>query len=82
MTESDIYSLPAELFIVATGRASQGGRYLRFPRASDAIRFAIEDLPAAALRGATLQVDEERYVGRDIRALHDAPEYPHTRGKQ
>ena len=45
----------------------------------DAIRFAIEELPADQLIGAYLQVDEERYDGKAIRRLYESADYPMPR---
>jgi hypothetical protein len=53
--------------------------YKRFAQAAQAIRFAIEDLPAECLVGAFLEVDEERYGSDDIRRLYESAEYPLTR---
>jgi hypothetical protein len=51
-------------------------RYRRFTTAADAIRFAIEELPARFLATAYLEVNEVRYDGRAIRQLYDRVEYP------
>ena len=37
--------------------------------------FAIEELPPELLSGAVLEVDEERYVGEDIRRLYDSADF-------
>ena len=81
MTAFD-YTSPAELFPTRRrkGRAQPIG-YKRFPRAADAIRFAIEQLPPDLLVGAYLEVDEERFDGDGMRRLYDSPEYPLTRRK-
>ena len=52
---------------------------MRFDRAGDAIRFAIEQLPAHVLLGAYLEVNEERYQNRGDRCLYDCAEYPFAR---
>jgi hypothetical protein len=79
MSEFD-YNAAAELF--ATRRRlprRQPFGYKRFAEAADAIRFAIEDLPAECLVGAFLEVDEQRYGSDDIRRLYERAEYPLTR---
>ena len=53
--------------------------YKRFQQAAQAIRFAIEDLPAECLVGAFLEVDEQRYGSDEIRRLYESAEYPLTR---
>ena len=53
--------------------------YKRFARAADAIRFAIEELPADLLMGACLEVDEERFNSYGIRRLYESADYPLTR---
>jgi hypothetical protein len=79
MVEFD-YCAAAELFPArrrSSGRRSFG--YKRFAQASQAIRFAIEDLPAECLIGAFLEVDEQRYGCNDIRGLYESAGYPLTR---
>ena len=75
MSEFD-YTASAELFISA-GRS--GLRYRRFASAADEIRFAIEKLPANALSSARLDVEDQQYDGKQIRALYDSDRYPLTR---
>ena len=53
--------------------------YKRFEHAAQAIRFAIEDLPAELLNGAFLEVDEQRYSGAEIRRLYERDDYPLAR---
>ena len=74
------YDTAAELF-PARGRAFSrlASGYRRFERAADAIRFAIEELPAKRLLGAFLQVDEARFDSNGIRRLYDSAAYPLAR---
>jgi hypothetical protein len=74
------YDAPAELFPT---RGRSGSRrpmsYRRFDTAALAIRFAIEELPAAMLLGAFLQVEDDRFDSEQIRALYENAEYPLAR---
>jgi hypothetical protein len=71
------YQASAELFPGKNVRAkSRVVGYMRFDHAADAIRFAIERLPADLLLGAYLEVNEKRYDGREIRRLYDHTDYP------
>jgi hypothetical protein len=72
MSEFD-YNASAELY-VAAGRS--GLRYRRFACAADAIRFAVERLPAASLASSRLEVEEHHYDAKQIRALYDSHSYP------
>jgi hypothetical protein len=67
----------AELFPGKMGRSkSTGPQYRRFDRASEAIRFAVEELPDAALLSTTLEIGENRYGAKEIRALYDLEDFP------
>jgi hypothetical protein len=71
------YASPAELFFSRRKlRTARGVTYLRFATAAEAIRHAVEELPAAAFPGTYLEVNEERFDSGAIRRLYDAPEYP------
>src|ERR1043166_1083506 len=72
------YASEAELFPTHNRkyrRAAFG--YRRFPRAAEAIRFAMEQLPAEALAGAYLEVREQRFdrqgIQRPLRGGGGAP---------
>jgi hypothetical protein len=74
------YNRAAELFPTRNVRSRrQAFKYRRFDRAADAIRFAIEVLPAQSLAGAYLEVDEQRFDAAGIRRLYDRADYPLAR---
>jgi hypothetical protein len=74
------FNAPAELFSSAGQGAAHGSmQYRRFATGAQAIRYAIEDLPAALLCGTIIQVDDDRFGARQIRELYDCPAYPLAR---
>ena len=74
------YQAVAELFPVRNRKLNrQFGGYRRFDRAADALRFAIEELPPQSLRGACLEVEEERFDRNEMRRLYDSAEFPLAR---
>jgi hypothetical protein len=73
------YCAAAELFPARQRLSGRSFGYRRFAQASEAIRFAMEDLPARCLVGAFLEVDEQRYGSDDIRRLYQSADYPLTR---
>ncbi len=76
MTKFD-YNAPAELFLSRSRAASRGRmKYRRFSTGAEALRFAIEELPAVILPGTILEADESRFSHTHIRELYDSPKYP------
>ena len=71
------YGVPAELFMAkGKGGPRQPLSYRRFPTAAEAIRFAVEDLPAVRSLGAWMQVGDERFDGDDIQRLYESDDFP------
>lgn len=70
------YNASAELFPSRRYAKSQQTQYRRFPKAAEAIRFCMEELPEAGLAGTVLEVNEARFDGDDIRRLYADAAYP------
>lgn len=75
------YATEAELYSRSAGSKSRRPPlgYKRFARASDALRFAIEELPPQLLVSTILEVAERRYQSREIRLLYESDDYPLAR---
>ena len=74
------YNTAAELFPAAIRKKKRAGfAYRRFGTAAEAVRFAIEELPADSLNGAYLQVEEARFDQSGIRTLYESEAFPLTR---
>ncbi|MBX5224819.1 MULTISPECIES: hypothetical protein [unclassified Rhizobium] len=73
------YSAGAGLYPCKT--INRRGRlgYKRFDSVAEALRFAIEDMPASLLGGSVLEVEEARFDGLQMRKLYEAEAYPLTR---
>src|SRR5215470_10538414 len=71
------YDTAAELFPAAIRKKKRAGfAYRRFGTAAEAVRFAIEELPADSLNGAYLQVEEARFDQSGIRSLYESEAFP------
>jgi hypothetical protein len=70
------YGAPAELFPSRITKGRGRVTYKRFDTAAEALRFAIEEIPAAVLPGAYLEVDEGRFGIAEIRYLYGNAAYP------
>jgi hypothetical protein len=69
------YEAPAELFLSRNTQRSRQ-KYRRFATAAEAIRYAVEDLPALRSLGAWLQVGDERFNSDEIERLYESSDYP------
>jgi len=70
------FNSPAELFPSRSKKGRGHVTYRRFDTAAEALRFAVEVMPPAALLGAYLEVDEKRFGLNEMRALYDSDAYP------
>ena len=65
---------PAELFLSKRTKSTRS-KYRRFATAAEAIRYAVEDLPALRSLGAWMQVGDERFNSDAIQCLYDDSDY-------
>lgn len=71
------YGTSAELFPAPIRKKKRAGfAYRRFDTAADAVKFAVEELPADSLNGAYLQVENARFDQAGIRSLYYSTEFP------
>jgi hypothetical protein len=73
------YGTPVELFSRGNSKAKGGITSLRFVTAADAIRYAVEIIPAKYFVGTFLEANDERFDCNAIRRLYDSAAYPLSR---
>ena len=79
-----LYSNHDQLRLLRSRRTVRGARACgpevrRFSKAAEAIRSAVEKLPGEALPTTSIEVDDERYDAKQIRALYENDGYPLAR---
>jgi hypothetical protein len=70
------YGASAELFMNRTRTTKRPPKCKRFDTAAEAVRFVVEELPAAVLPSAYLLVAETRFGVEEIRSLYQSAGYP------
>jgi hypothetical protein len=76
MTDFD-YDAPAEVFACRSrGSSARPVTYRRFATGAEAIRFAVEELPADLLFGTIIEANEQRFEAAQIRKLYESTAYP------
>lgn len=71
------YRMEASLYYSKSAHAKTKGLvFRRFPKAAEAIRFAVEELAPKILDGCSLEVNDLHYFGREIRPLYDSGSFP------
>lgn len=70
------FAAPAELYPCSNRKGRRPVTYRRFDTAAEAVRFAIEELPATLLPGTYLEVEDGRFDSEAIRALYASSAYP------
>ncbi|MGJ0504205.1 MAG: hypothetical protein ACR65X_10805 [Methylocystis sp.] len=76
MNSKDYRTEAALFFCKAAKSNSKSLSFRRFAQASEAIRYAVEELTPKALASCSLEVDEQHFFGREIRPLYDSDDYP------
>lgn len=71
------FTAPAEIFATESRGASRRPMtYHRFSTSAEAVRYAVEVLPAGKLFGTVMEACEARFGAAEIRRLYDSPAYP------
>jgi hypothetical protein len=73
------FNAPADLFPARSKTGHRPVGYRRFDTAAQAIRYAVEEMPAEFLDSTILEIDNERLKGDDIRLLYRSDDYPLAR---
>jgi hypothetical protein len=76
--ESFNYDRPGELYYPKPSglRQHSGIKFRRFHTAAEAIRFAVENIPAPMLSGCYLEGGGLRYDASELQKLYEGAEFP------
>jgi hypothetical protein len=74
------YGAPAGVFTRMTHGRRGSAKYRRFDTAAEAIRYAVEELPAPLLSGISMEVGEESFDHLAILELYEDSRFPIPRG--
>lgn len=70
------YGAPAGVFTRMRHGRGGAAKYRRFETAAEAIRYAVEELPAPLLPGITMEVGEDTLDHLQILRLYEDPRFP------
>lgn len=73
------YGAQAELFTGRRGYSLHPMRYQRFASASEAIKFAVEEIAPEHFQGTYLQVEDDRFDRHEIGRLYNSVDFPLAR---
>ncbi len=71
------FTAPADMFTaIGPGMRNRAVKFRRFSSGAEAIQFAIEGQDGKLLCGTVIEVDDQRLLAADIRALYDSDKFP------
>jgi hypothetical protein len=70
------FNARAELFVPRSRATKSPPTCKRFDTAAEAVRFVVEEMPAAVSSGAYLLVETTRFALEEIRSLYESAGYP------
>jgi hypothetical protein len=80
MMHANHYNMEASLYYAKSANFRQKALVVRrFAKAAEAIRYAVEDLAPALLKGCSLEINESYYFGPEIRPLYENRAFPMRR---
>lgn len=73
------FSAPADVYAATGLKRPQKVIFRKFPTGAEALRYAMEVLPAEALKRAIVESDVARLEAAEIATLYRSPSYPLVR---